>query len=85
MRLLTQAGKDQKLKAYGLDLTDPFASLGTIESFFDDDKEEEISQTDKDKSKSYFSFQDDDDEWEYRPKKKEDEVLAEFTTMFEGL
>ena len=85
MRLLTQAGKDQKLKAFGLDLTDPFASLGTIESFFDDDKEEEISQTDKDKSKSYFNFQDDDDEWEYRPKKKEDEVLAEFTTMFEGL
>jgi hypothetical protein len=86
MRLLTQAGKDQKLKAFGLDLTDPFASLGTIESFFEDDEQEEKSQTDKDKGKSYFSFQDDDDdEWEYRPKKKEDEVLAEFTTMFEGL
>jgi hypothetical protein len=32
--LLTKSGKDESLKTSGLDFTDPFASLGTIESFF---------------------------------------------------
>jgi hypothetical protein len=31
--LLTKSGKDESLKTSGLDFTDPFASLGTIESF----------------------------------------------------
>jgi hypothetical protein len=38
--LLTKSGKDESLKTTGLDFTDPFASLGTIESFFDADKPE---------------------------------------------
>lgn len=90
MRLLTKAGKDTKLESFGLDMQDPFASLGTIESFFDEpEPTEEEKEADKKRGKSYFTFEidddDDDDEWEYRPRKKENEVLDEFTTMFKGL
>jgi len=86
MRLLTKGGKDDSLESFGLDLSDPFSSLGTIESFFDDDEDKGPSEVDKEKSKSYFTYDvKEDSEWDYRPRKKEKEVLDEFTTMFKGL
>ena len=86
-RLLTKGGKDDPLKTWGLDMSDPFASLGTISSFFDEEDEAEKTIEDDDikkKQKSYFTF-DDDDDWEYSTGKKEKQVLDEFTTLFKGL
>jgi len=86
-RLLTKGGKDDPLKTWGLDMSDPFASLGTISSFFDEEDEAERTKEDDDikkKQKSYFTF-DDDDDWEYSTGKKEKQVLDEFTTLFKGL
>jgi hypothetical protein len=85
-QLLTKAGKDDPLKTWGLDMSDPFASLGTIESFFDDDKDDK--DTDDDDSapeRSYFKTDVEDDDWGFSPKKKEKQVLDEFTTLFKGL
>ena len=87
-QLLTKAGKDDPLKTYGLDMSDPFASLGTISSFLDED-EDDTTQFDEDKDDdsgtSYFDLDlDDDEEWDYKPK-KEKQVLDEFTTLFKGL
>ena len=88
MRLLSQGGRNESLEMLDLDLTDPFASLGTIESFFDDDPEmtKEQKEFEENRRKSYFNWEPkEDDDWEYKPRKKEDEVLDEFTTMFRGL
>jgi len=85
-QLLTKAGTDDPLKTWGLDMSDPFASLGTIESFFDED--EDNKDTDEDDSgpeRSYFKTDTEDDDWGYSPKKKEKQVLDEFTTLFKGL
>ena len=85
-KLLTKGGKDDPLKTFGLDMSDPFASLGTISSFMDDDEEIDPDEDDefKKKEKSFFSF-DDDDDWGYSSGKKEKQVLDEFTTLFKGL
>ena len=73
------------MKTTGLDFSDPFASLGTIQGFFDDDedqKDTDSSETKKDKS--YFSLNlDDDDDEEYKSKRGQ-EILGEFTSMFKG-
>ena len=84
-KLLTKGGKDDPLKTFGLDMSDPFASLGTISSFMDDDEELDPDEDDefKKKEKSFFSF--DDDDWGYSSGKKEKQVLDEFTTLFKGL
>ena len=86
-KLLTKGGKDDPLKTWGLDMSDPFASLGTISSFMDDDDEEPEPEEDdpfKKKQKSFFTF-DDEDDWGYSTGKKEKQVLDEFTTLFKGL
>lgn len=86
---LTKAGKDQKLEAYGLDLSDPFASLGTIESFFPEDQvaaqKEAAKDSPADAYTSYFKIGvDDEEEVDYKsdPAKQ---FLGEFTSMFKGL
>ena len=85
-KLLTKGGKDDPLKTWGLDMSDPFASLGTISSFMDEEEELEPEEDDpfKKKQKSFFTF-DDDDDWGYSTGKKEKQVLDEFTTLFKGL
>ena len=74
------------MRTTGLDFSDPFASLGTIQGFFDDDEENQID-TDRSgtkKDKSYFSLNlDDDDDEEYKSKRGQ-EILGEFTSMFKG-
>lgn len=87
--LLTKAGKDTALKSYGLDLSDPFASLGTIESFFPEDKQNQDKETAKDTAKdfytSYFKIGEDDDEEEPQKSTSAQALLGEFTSMFKGL
>jgi hypothetical protein len=88
-RLLTKAGKDETLKAYGLDLSSPFSSLGTIESFFPEDKQEVDKETAKEQAKdfytSYFKISEDQEEEEPAKSKAGQAFLGEFTSMFKGL
>ena len=91
-KLLQKGGENDPLKTFGLDLDDPFASLGTIESFFDDESMDEEQDEDdyrtQEEKENYFSpyLQDSDTNWNYKPKKKKsDEVLGEYTGWFKGL
>tara|TARA_R100000008_G_scaffold57727_1_gene35731 strand:- start:661 stop:3855 length:3195 start_codon:yes stop_codon:yes gene_type:complete len=88
-KLLQKGGKDDPLKTFGLDLDDPFASLGSITQFLDDDSADEIDDDDRTPSQkeSYFTYdlKDSDTEWTYKPKKKSDQVLGEYTGWFKGL
>ena len=88
--LLTKGGKDDALKTWGLDMRDPFASLGTIESFFgeeeDDDDYAETEEERENREKSYFNADlTEDDSWSYKSKKKEKDPFGEFTHLFKGL
>jgi len=87
--LLTKAGKDTALKTYGLDLQDPFASLGTIESFFPEDQEAIDKEAAKDKAKDFYTryFRIDEDQKEEEPTKSNagQAFLGEFTSLFKGL
>ena len=84
--LLTKSGKDESLKTTGLDFTDPFASLGTIESFFDADEPEETTDKPEPKTNSYFRIAMGEDEDEPTTKSKSGSaILGEFTSMFNGL
>jgi hypothetical protein len=84
--LLTKSGKDESLKTSGLDFTDPFASLGTIESFFDADEPEPTADKPEPKTNSYFRIAMGEDEDEPLTKSKSgSSILGEFTSMFKGL
>jgi hypothetical protein len=88
-RLLTKAGKDERLKAYGLDLSSPFSSLGTIESFFPEAQKEVDKETAEEQAKdfytSYFKISEDQEEEEPAKSKSGQAFLGEFTSMFKGL
>jgi hypothetical protein len=84
--LLTKSGKNESLKTSGLDFSDPFASLGTIESFFDADQPEETIDKPEPKTNSYFKIAMGEDEDESTTKSKSGaSILGEFTSMFKGL
>jgi hypothetical protein len=84
--LLTKSGKNESLKTTGLDFTDPFASLGTIESFFDADEPEKTTDKPEPKTNSYFRIAMGEDEDEPLTKSKSGaSILGEFTPMFKGL
>jgi hypothetical protein len=84
--LLTKSGKDESLKTSGLDFTDPFASLGTIESFFDADEPEKTTDKPEPKTNSYFRIAMGEDEDEPTTKSKSGaSILGEFTSMFKDL
>jgi len=74
---LTKAGRNQELKTTKLDLSDPFASLGTIESFFGEEQEEKET-----KKSSYFTI-DEDEELPTKTKAGQG-FLDEFTSLFKG-
>ena len=84
---LTKAGKNEALKTTGLDLSDPYASLGTIESFFGDEEETKTTTQKKEPTtNSYFRIAMGEDEEEPLSKSKSGEsILGEFTSMFKGL
>ncbi len=75
---LTKAGTNEALKTTGLDFSDPFASLGTIESFFGEADDEEKVPT----KSSYFTIDEDKD---LPTKSKAGQgFLDEFTSLFKG-
>jgi len=85
--LLTKAGKNSALKTSGLDFSDPFASLGTIESFFaDENAAEDAKNADKDSDtdSSFFSLGSDEEDTDYKSATGQ-KILGEFTAMFKGL
>jgi len=86
--LLTKSGSDQALKVEGLDFSDPFASLGTLESFFAEDEKDTVDTEDDaiPSSSSFFSLGlgDDDEDTDYKSKTGS-QILGEFTSMFKGL
>lgn len=85
--VLTKSGRDDPLEAYGLDLGDPFASLGTIESFFPEDSAEATKdkESSSDVYRSYFRLgEEDDSDAEYKSDAGK-KFLGEFTSMFKGL
>jgi hypothetical protein len=83
-KLLTKSGKDSALTSFGLDLSDPFASLGTIESFLEEDTTTTDEET-KPSSSSFFSLGSEEDEDTNYKSKTGEKILGEFTSMFKGL
>ncbi len=88
--VLTKAGSDSALKTYGLDFSDPFASLGTVESFFGEDEEpsdtttKKTSKTEDDTGYFKLGFEDFSDDEDYKSSTGK-KILGEFTSMFKGL
>lgn len=86
--LLTKSGRDSPLKTSGLDLSDPFASLGTIESFLGGDEEpDKVEKEEKTEPSSNFfriGLGDEEEDEDYKSKTGS-QILGEFTSMFKGL
>jgi hypothetical protein len=84
--LLTKAGSNEALRTYGLDTSDPFASLGTIEGFFDEPAPTTTTSKTTDSSlDGYFKLGLDEDEEEgYQKSASGEKILGEFTSMFKG-
>jgi hypothetical protein len=87
-QLLTKAGTGEGLEFAELDLSDPFASLGTIEGFFGADEEPESTANVSDERKreldSFFSLELDPDEEEDYKSDTGKKILGEFTSIFKG-
>jgi hypothetical protein len=84
--LLTKSGKNDTLKTFGLDLSNPFASLGTVENLFTSDEPEKTTAKPEPKTNSYFRIAMGEDEDEPTTKSKSGSaILDEFTSMFKGL
>jgi len=76
---LTKAGAGKSFAADKLDFSDPFASFGTVESFFGEDDQEKETPT----KSSYFTIDEDED---LTTKSKSGQgFLDEFTSLFKGL
>ena len=82
-KLLTVGGRDEPLQTTELDFGDPFASLGTLQSFFDDEEQAADEEDAPKQDKSYFSLNLDDEDEDYKSKRGQ-EILGEFTSMFKG-
>lgn len=88
--LLTKAGENEALRVYQLDYSDPFASLGTIESFFGEEEQAPqkttTSSSARSETDSFFRLGLEDEEEEgYQKSKSGEQILGEFTSMFKGL
>ena len=85
MTALTKAGTTGKFEMQKLDFSDPFASLGTMTSFFGDDEEQDSDEGDTgERSSSFFNLGLDDDEDTNYKSKSGTRILGEFTSMFKG-
>jgi len=92
--LLTKSGKGSALETFNLDMSDPFASLGTIDTFFDEEKvpttkKTTSSSTSSSSSSSKSSFfdlgsEEEDEDTDYKSNTGQ-KILGEFTSMFKGL
>ena len=85
-QLLTKSGRNKTLGAFDLDLKDPYAALGTLDSFFEaDETPEKTTSSSSKKEKSYFSLDLDDDEDVSYKSQRGQQILGEFTSKFKGL
>ena len=84
--LLTQAGSNKGLKTIGLDFNDPFASLGTIEGFLEDEdtKTTTTKKTTGTDTSDFFSLGSDEEDTDYKSPTGQ-KILGEFTSLFKGL
>ena len=84
--LLTQAGSNTGLKTIGLDFNDPFASLGTIEGFLEDEdtKTTTTKKTTNTDTSDFFSLGSDEEDTDYKSPTGQ-KILGEFTSLFKGL
>lgn len=82
-QFLTKAGKGKGLELIGLDTSDPFAALGSVEKFFQEDQEPVKDK--KDKPSSFFSldYEKDDEDTKYKSATGE-KILSDFTSFFKG-
>ena len=88
-QLLTKAGSGEGLEFAELDLSDPFASLGTIQGFFGEDEDEKestanVSDERKKELDSFFSLELDPDKEEDYKSDTGKKILGEFTSIFKG-
>jgi hypothetical protein len=86
-QLLTKAGGNEALKLTQLNFKDPFASLGTIESFFAEDEAPESTRNtsgDEDTDSNFFSLGSDKEDEDYKSATGQ-KILGEFTSIFKGL
>jgi hypothetical protein len=83
---LTKAGKGTSLETNNIDLSDPFASLGTIGDFLDEDTSTTSSKTKSSSpsSSSFFSLGSEEDEDTDYKSKTGQKILGEFTSLFKG-
>ena len=83
---LTKAGKGTNLETNNIDLSDPFASLGTIGAFLDEDISTTSSKTKSysPSSSSFFSLGSEEDEDTDYKSKTGQTILGEFTSLFKG-
>lgn len=82
-QLLTKAGSDKGLEFINFDTSDPFAALGSIESFFKEDQKTE-EDTDAESSSNFFSLDYGDDEDTKYKSATGDKILSDFTSFFKG-
>lgn len=81
-QLLTKAGTGKGLEMIGLDTSDPFAALGSVEKFFQEDEGPAADTSDK--SSSFFSLDyGDDEDTEYKSATGQ-KILSDFTSFFKG-
>jgi hypothetical protein len=81
---LTKAGSGGVFELSGLDLSNPLASLGTVEKLLADEDEDTTEDTTVDSPSSFFSLGLDDKEDGYTKTKSGSQILGEFTSMFKG-
>jgi len=81
---LTKAGSGGVFQFSGLDLSNPLASLGTVEKLLADEDEDTTEDTTVDSPSSFFSLGLDDEEDGYTKTKSGSQILGEFTSMFKG-
>lgn len=79
---LTKASAGKSFTATGLDFSDPFASFGTMENFFNEDNETTQKTQQTPTKSSYFTIGEDED----LPVKSKagQSFLGEFTSLFKG-
>lgn len=82
-QLLTKAGTSTNLELKGLDFSDPFASLGTVQGFFGDEDQDSTDSSSEKESDIFGLGLDDDDSTQYKSKTGS-QILGEFTSMFKG-
>jgi hypothetical protein len=86
MELVTQAGKGLQTSSLfsGLSSKDPFESLVSIQSLFDEEDKSKTTGTEEKPAPSYFKlFEDETKDEDYKSKSGQ-KILGEFTSFFKG-